>query len=146
MEKRRDETDEEKRARRLAKKAAKREKEVAQLAGYYLLGGPFALVFAFWLWHSSKEGVFFLWGGVALAMLAAATVQLVALWRHDWNRSALEASRRLSRGVDELSAAAAAEGAPDCEHGFDAHEGRLGTGSVNCRVEPLLPQGAPQSD
>ena len=54
---------------------------LAQLAGYYLLGVPFALVLAFYVYRASSVGVFFLWGGVALAMLAAAAVQLIALCR-----------------------------------------------------------------
>ena len=53
MEKRRDETDEEKRARRLAKKAAKREKEVAQLAGYSNESNP---------WNDPNLADAFVWG------------------------------------------------------------------------------------
>ena len=49
----------------------------AQLAGYYLLGLPVALGGAFGLAAGGRGGVYFLWGGVALAMLAASLLVIV---------------------------------------------------------------------
>ena len=82
----------------------------AQLIGYYAIGLPVALAFAFWYAHGSRDGVFWLWGGVGLAMLSAAAIQLVALLRHDWTKSAEEASVRLARGAADEAAQARRSG------------------------------------
>ena len=67
---------------------------LANVLGYYLLGIPMALAIAFLWLRGSEDGVYGLWGGVALAMLASGIVQCVLIARHDWRTSAAEARRR----------------------------------------------------
>lgn len=68
----------------------------AQLAGYYAVGLPLGVGVAFGVLHGAEEGVYWLVGGVALAMLTAALVQLLLLCRTDWALAAAAAAKRLS--------------------------------------------------
>ena len=63
-----------------------------------------------------------MWGGVGLAMLTAAVMQVVALVRHDWSQSVKEAQRRLeaeaagvstATSVNDTTVVVAAEGLGD---------------------------------
>lgn len=68
------------------------------LTGYYLVGLPVAVGCAFYLHHGEEQGVYWLWAGVACAMLTALLVQLVALLRPaSWARASREAAERLER-------------------------------------------------
>jgi hypothetical protein len=68
----------------------------AQLTGYYVIGAPTGAMLAFGAYSGERDGVFGLWLGIALAMLAGAALQAVALKRHDWARAASAAASRLS--------------------------------------------------
>ena len=69
---------------------------IAQLGGYAVgMSAGAALAFG-WL-RGGEDGAFLLWGGLGLSMLIAAAIQLGLLCRHDWERSAAEASERLHR-------------------------------------------------
>ena len=86
---------------------------LANVLGYYLLGIPMALAIAFLWLRGSEDGVYGLWGGVALAMLASGIVQCVLIARHDWRTSAAEARRRLSiDGADAEGASAVLASGP----------------------------------
>ena len=69
---------------------------LANVLGYYLLGIPTAACVAFVVLRGAADGVYGLWGGVAIAMFASALVQCVLIGRHDWRQSADEARRRLA--------------------------------------------------
>ena len=93
-----------------------------QVVGYYIVGLPAACALAYGLLHDSEDGAFGLWGGVGLAMLTAAVMQVVALVRHDWSQSVKEAQRRLeaeaagvstATSVNDTTVVVAAEGLGD---------------------------------
>lgn len=72
------------------------------LAGYYLVGLPIAVTCAFWLHHGQEQGVYWLWAGVACAMLTALLIQAAALMHPaSWARAAREAADRLDQCARE---------------------------------------------
>lgn len=85
----------------------------AQLIGYYAVGVPAGAALAYG--YSRRElldGSRWLWGGIALAMLTAALLQLAALCRHDWRRAAAAAQARLALDAEGGAASGSSQQAP----------------------------------
>ena len=79
----------------------------AQLGGY-AVGMAVGAGLAFGWRHGAEDGAMLLWAGLGISMLFAVSLQLAFLCRHDWERSAMEASDRLT--ADRHSAACAEPG------------------------------------
>ncbi len=68
-----------------------------QLVGYYMVGIPIAAIAVFAL-HAQRP-LFWLWGGVAIAMCTSCALQVTCLFRHDWEESVYEAQLRLAERI-----------------------------------------------
>lgn len=81
---------------------AQRYAAASQLFGYYLVGVPIGMTLAFVSLRGEQQGVFGLWAGVALSMVASSICISIALVRHDWQRAADAAKGRLFGDAHEL--------------------------------------------
>eukprot|EP00968_Pinguiococcus_pyrenoidosus_P023410 scaffold3753_cov257-Pinguiococcus_pyrenoidosus.AAC.5 len=106
-----------------------RESAMAQVIGYYAFGMPLGiyLTFSETGLGGSQLGVFGLWGGIGVSMLASLSIQILFLLRFDWREALKDARTRLGErkhaveggkgtvepGTAEDLAALLAEEAPD---------------------------------
>ncbi|KAJ3015772.1 hypothetical protein HKX48_004395 [Thoreauomyces humboldtii] len=87
------------------------------IGGYYLVGVPFGLVACF-VWKMDIAG---LWLGLTIALVLVSTINLIIIWKMDWNREAQRAQDRIRKEQHEQESAASARGLPGTERtGFSA--------------------------
>ena len=98
---------------------------------------------------AGKEGVWsYVKGGMGAlsSAIAASAVQLIALCRHDWARSAKEASERLARGAAaDLASATSSTAVDEVDVVLGVAHRATEHSSLNARATPLLQQDVPRS-